>query len=62
MPHQSIRSDKAWLRTFRPQATSAEIEQFIERVGMKVDDHNPPADLLAKARSEALQELRLNPC
>lgn len=54
---QPIRSDKAWLRQYRPLATSAEIERFTERVGIKVDDANPPPEALAKARQEALQEL-----
>lgn len=54
---QSIRSDKAWLRQYCPQATPAQIYQFIERVGMKVDDANPPADVLQQARSEAFKEL-----
>lgn len=54
---QSIRSDKAWLRLWLPRATPAQIERFIERVGMKVDDANPQADVLEKARDEALNEL-----
>lgn len=55
---QSIRSDKAWLRQWLPEASSDQIERFTERVGMKVDDANPPPDVLAKARDEALKELR----
>jgi hypothetical protein len=60
MPHQSIRSDKAWLRQWLPAATSDQIFRFTERVGMKVDDANPPPDVLAKARDEALKELRFS--
>ena len=54
---QSIRSDKAWLRQWLPNASSDQIERFTERVGMKVDDATPPPDVLAKARDEALKEL-----
>jgi len=56
MCHQPL-SDKGWLRQYYPQAKPADIEKFIERVGMKVDDANPPPDVLAKARDEALKEL-----
>lgn len=56
MCHQPL-SDKGWLRQFCPQATPADIAKFIERVGMKVDDANPPLDMLIKARNEALNEL-----
>ncbi len=54
---QSIRSDKAWLRQWHPNASSDQIERFTERVGMKVDDANPLPDALSKARDEALKEL-----
>ena len=50
-------SDKGWLRQHRPDVSRDDIERFIERVGLKVDDHNPPSSVLHKARMEAFIEM-----
>lgn len=49
--------DRAWLLNVMPDATQDQIEQFIERVGMKLDHSEMAGADVYRARDEAFREL-----
>ena len=51
-------SDKGWLRAHYPRATGAQLERFIEKVGLKLDHiKDPTPKQTNKARQQAFNEM-----